>query len=152
FSVGVDVLATAQTASADSLQPGSVWVTQPGNFRFIVLDRQGERFKARFEIGKIIREVNGRIQGQRVHWGRRDVKAIAGDPGGENSGDVNASGTEIAMSWSDPNNTRGRYILRLKHPAPGSEKAGRAAPPALGRDAPALASQGREPSTPNTDY
>jgi hypothetical protein len=66
---------------ADPLQPGSVWVTEPGNNTFTVLERQGERFKSLFVIGSQIREVSGTIKDGRLRWLGRDVKAIAGSPG-----------------------------------------------------------------------
>jgi hypothetical protein len=105
---------------ADPFQPGSVWETDPGNNTFTVLERQGERFKALFVIGRQVREVSGTIKDGRLRWLGRDVKAIAGSPGGDNEGEI--KGNEFAMNWSaDPGPLpSGRYKLRLKVPASAS--------------------------------
>jgi uncharacterized protein (TIGR03067 family) len=101
--------------AVDSLQPGSVWVGQPGNSTFTVLDRQGERFKARLVVGRLVREVNGTIKDGRLWWLARDVKAIVGGPGGDNQGEI--KGDEVAMTWSDPGRPGGgQFTLRLEKP------------------------------------
>ena len=107
------------TAAPDLLQPGSVWVTEPGGWKFTVLERQGERFKSLFVVAREVREVNGTIKDGQLRWLARDVNAIAGRPGGDNEGQI--KGNEIAMTWSDPGGpTLGYFTLRLKKPAPAS--------------------------------
>ena len=109
--------------AADSLQPGSVWVAEPGNWTFTVLEREGERFKARFVVGKQIREVNGTIKEGRVRWLAGNVKVISGDPGHDNEGQIN--GNEISMTYSSPNRPgSGQFKLRLRKPGPRTSAGG----------------------------
>ena len=109
--------------AADSLQPGSVWVAEPGNSLFTILERQGERFKARFEVGRQVREVNGTIKDGRLRWLAGNVKAISGNPGGDNEGEIR--GDEVAMTWSNPGGPiRGRFTFRLKERATAGPAAG----------------------------
>ncbi len=105
-------------SATDAVQVGSVWVAEPGNYTFTVLEREGERFKALFVVGKAVREVKGTIRDRRIRWLARDVKAMAGRPGGDNEGEI--QGNEVAMSWSDPGGPiRGYFKLRLQKPASG---------------------------------
>ena len=64
-------------------------------------------------VAKEVREVNGTIKDGRIRWLARDVKVIAGRPGGDNEGKMN--GNEIAMTWSNPGGPiRGHFKLRLQ--------------------------------------
>jgi formylglycine-generating enzyme required for sulfatase activity len=101
--------------AADRLQPSSVWVAEPGNFTFTILERQGERFKARFVAGRQVREVNGTIKDGRLRWLAQDVKVIAGNPGGDHEGEI--KGDEVAMTRSNPGGPPSHFKLRLKKPA-----------------------------------
>jgi serine/threonine protein kinase len=110
---------------ADFFQPGSVWgVDSHRDQTLTVLERQGERFKALFVVGRQVREVKGTIKDGRLHWLARDVKAIAGNPGGDNEGVI--KGGVIEMTWSDPGGpVRGHFTFRLKESAPASSATGR---------------------------
>jgi hypothetical protein len=109
----VEVPPTPVPTHADCLQPGSVWQGEPGNTTFTILERQGERFKARFEAGGHVRELYGTIKDGRLRWLARDVKVIAGNAGGDNEGQI--MGDEVAMTYSDPGGpTRGKFTLRVR--------------------------------------
>jgi hypothetical protein len=93
-----------------------VWAAESNGFTFTVLEREGERFKALFQVAKQVREVRGTIRNGRLRWLARDVKAIAGKPGHDNEGQI--KGDLIAMTWSEPGGPiLGHYNLRLKEPA-----------------------------------
>ena len=93
----------------DRLQAGTVWegggaVTsekKPGrtDFRatFTILERDGDRFKARFESATVRRIINGHIKGRRIWWSKDDVIAVEKGPdrGVDNFGYVN--NTQIQM-------------------------------------------------------
>lgn len=100
----------------DAFQPGSVWVgksTSGTNFRITVTDRKGESFTASFEDGpNLIREINGRVEGNKVTWFRADSKMIKGDHlGNDNFGTL--SGDVLSIRVVGPN-VNGNYTLRLK--------------------------------------
>jgi hypothetical protein len=106
--------------AADPFQPGSVWESPAGTGDrvFTLLERDGERFKAMFVLGKIVREIHGTIRDGRVRWRASDVRAIAGGQGHDQAGDI--KGREMAMVFTDPATGRvdGRYALELRKPAP----------------------------------
>ena len=100
--------------AGDELQPGSVWATEQ-NFKFTILERQGEKFKALFEVGKQIREVNGTIKDGWLRWLSRDVRVIAGKPGEDNQGEI--KGDKVEMTWSNAGGPiLGHFTLRLTSP------------------------------------
>jgi serine/threonine protein kinase len=105
----------------DLLVAGSVWRGEPGGSLFQVLERQVGRFKARLLVGQQVREVNGTVKDGRIRWLARDVRVIAGKPGGDNEGTM--AGNEISMTWSDPGGPiRGRFTLRLQGTRPTDAK------------------------------
>ena len=105
-------------------------MSEPGNWIFTILERQGEQFKSRYEGDNRVQEVNGTIKDGRLHWLSRDVKVIAGRPGHDNEGEI--KGDEIAMYYSDPGGgpIRGYFKLRLQSRASGTRLAGVPAGPA----------------------
>jgi formylglycine-generating enzyme required for sulfatase activity len=103
-------------AAPDRLQPGSVWGGVPRNLTFTVLERQGERFKARLEVGKQVREVNGTITDGRLRWAARDVKVLKGTPGYDHEGEI--KGDEVAMTGLNPGGLLNRFKLKLKKSLP----------------------------------
>jgi serine/threonine protein kinase len=108
---------TGQIARADSLQPGSIWLADPGNFTFTILEREGERIKARFLVGGQVREIHGTIKEGRLHWLARDVKVISGKPGGDHEGEI--KGDEVLMSGSNSEGSvAGKFTLKLSKPSP----------------------------------
>ena len=84
----------AEKAIEDSFQPGTVWDGESKQIigkdksthrvSLVVLERSGEQFKARFEVGKnIVREVSGTIKGDKIAWLEKDVKTIRGPGQGQ---------------------------------------------------------------------
>ena len=112
-----DVHQPSVASAADYLQIGSVWLAEPGGWTFTILERQGERFKSLFVVGKQIREVSGTIKNGRLRWLAKDVKVRAGNPGNDNEGEI--KGTSVEMTHSKPSGpVLGRFTLRLKTAAP----------------------------------
>jgi 3-keto-disaccharide hydrolase/F5/8 type C domain-containing protein len=133
--------------AVDSLQLGSVWVAEPGNWTFTVLERQGERFKAKFVAANWSREVNGTIKGAHLKWLARDVKVIAGGPGADNEGEI--TGDEIAMTFSSPIRTGScSFKLRLKKTGQSDRPAGSTGGATPGAVADAEKALGRKPPVP----
>ena len=69
-------------ALADAFIAKSVWVNEATRMTFTVLERKGERFRARFEIaGTIDREIAGQVHGDTVSWRAKDVAPRPRRPG-----------------------------------------------------------------------
>jgi len=101
---------------SDSFQPKTVWSNEKLGFVLKVIERKGEKFRARFEIGdKSVREVAGTIKDNEVSWLAKDVRALKGNPGHDNRGTFGSDmdGKKIDFVWGD-NEVLGTYTLRLK--------------------------------------
>lgn len=106
------------TNAVDPFQPGSVWV---GGFvnklKLTVLERRGEAFTARFELGtRLVREMQGVVNGNRVSWPGKDVGAngvgiLNGDTNGMISRDQ--TGNKIDLEWRCTA-MKGSYTLLLR--------------------------------------
>jgi serine/threonine protein kinase len=104
------------TPPADAFVAGSVWVGQvtlnfstgttnqrPANLR--VLERNGNAFRARFEIegprtNHQVREVQGRVGDGKIEWLARDVTALLGNIGQDNTG--SCVGDTITLMFNGP--------------------------------------------------
>ena len=93
----------------DVFQPGSIWKgeqirTVEGNSRsfpisFVVREREGDKFKARLEVGPNVREVNGSIRDGRISWLAKDVRLIeGGHQGHDHTGTIR--GEEILLEYA----------------------------------------------------
>lgn len=107
---------TAQTDTAgDAFHVGSVWngESKSGDFKLTVLERSGDRFKARFESKRWVREVSGIASDSQVFWKTNDVRVIWGSAGGDNHGSIVSAdqGTRIDFMWRGGKN-QGRFTLR----------------------------------------
>lgn len=101
--------------AGDAFRVGSVWVGEPRfrDFKLTVLERSGDRFKARFESKRWVREVSGTARDSAVAWKAKDVRAVRGSAGGDNQGTIvtDDRGVRIDFTWSS-NNSRGTFSLR----------------------------------------
>ncbi len=102
-------------APADPFAEKSVWVNT-GTIRQVltVIERKGENFRARFEVGTAIdREVSGQVKGGKVSWLAKDVKAATGLPGGDNAGTLvrDKEGDRIDFAWQQ-GTASGAFTLR----------------------------------------
>lgn len=113
LTVALDLLLAANTIAAepvDAVQPGAVWRDEPGRRTLMILDRQGETFRGRFQLGEnIVREMTGTAKGSRIFWLSKDVKAVKGKPGGDNYGSIR--GDKIMFEWHDADGQSGEYEL-----------------------------------------
>jgi hypothetical protein len=118
FLVLCTLLLTAATGAlavpADLIKAGQVWTDlDPAIGRkFTVLERKGERFTARFETKGYLREVTGTVKDDQLFWLAQDVKALRGNPGGDNYGTIR--GDEMDFHWGDPGGKGGTFRLRLQ--------------------------------------
>ena len=93
---------------ADAIQPNSVW--RDGNKVLTILERKGDAFRARFDVGQgIVREVTGPIKDDKLSWLAKDVRAVRGGPGGDNFGTIH--GDSIDFTWRTDNGASGQFIL-----------------------------------------
>ena len=111
-------------ASTDALQPQSVWtrVNAGVNLALTILERQGEKFVGRFEVGPgIERLVNGTIKDGKISWLAKDVSAIKGARGGDNEGTI--KGDSIDFTWHDDRGGSGKFTLK-REMQPGAAASG----------------------------
>jgi len=107
----------AVAAAAAAFTVGSVWGDDDTKMTFTVLEREDDRFRARYQIGDTIdREINGVVNGNSVYWHAKDVRATRGGAGGDNSGFFLAhkDGPRIEFSWRNSKGASGSFILRLR--------------------------------------
>ncbi|WP_372894763.1 hypothetical protein [Stieleria sp.] len=107
------------TANADAFQVDSVWNgsdSMSKGFKLTVLERDGGRFKARFESTRWVREVSGIATDSFVSWNSKDVHAIKGSAGGDNQGTIvsDHQGPRIDFVWRAGNN-QGAFTLRKQN-------------------------------------
>jgi hypothetical protein len=91
----------------------SVWKGE--NMTLTVLKCNGETFQARFELGdNITREIKGTIKDGKVSWLAKDVRAVKGNAGGDNSGTIETDkiGNKIDFVWHGDNGDSGTFTLR----------------------------------------
>lgn len=102
----------------DYFTAGSSW-TSDDQKRLSVTDRKGNTFRATFNLGngKIEREITGKIQDDKISWGKRDVRVIKGGAGGDNYGTIKQEGNsfKIDFVWQDESGKGGTFVLRLAH-------------------------------------
>jgi len=100
--------ARAAGSPADAIQPNSVW--QDGrSVTLTILQRNGNRFRARLEAGKTVREFNGAVTDKTISWLAKDVRATSGGPGGDNFGAITDG--KIDFTWHDAKGGSGKFSL-----------------------------------------
>ncbi len=122
FRVAFDAVARSddpdrKAAAPDPFQPKSVWVNVGQKMTLTVLERNGEKFLAHFEIGDVIdREVTGTVKDGKLSWLAKDVRAIKGDAGGDNQGTITSDkvGDMIDFVWRIDKGGSGTFSLRLR--------------------------------------
>jgi len=83
-----------------AIQPQSVWRGEGGHC-LTILERKGNTFRGRFDIGSAIsREMTGTVMGRSIIWLARDVHPIRGNPGDDNFGTI--TGDRIDFVWGPP--------------------------------------------------
>ena len=101
--------------AGDAFRVRSVWKGESRfeDFKLTVLERSGDRFKARFESKGWVREVSGTASGKSVSWKVKDVRVVKGSAGGDNEGTIASDdrGTRIDFTWR-ANNNKGKFTLR----------------------------------------
>ncbi len=103
--------ASRPSAATDLVRAGSVWSTDVRSLT--ILERDGERFRARFESPTQIRDVTGRIAGNEIVWLGRDVVAVRGGPGDDNFGVIR--GDELDLKWGTyRGRVKGEFRLKLQ--------------------------------------
>ena len=114
--------ATERIANADRelFPPQSVWRDETGVV-LTVLERTEDTFRAQIEVtgGDIKREVKGIIKNGQFSWLAKDVIAIAGGPGGDNTGTItrDKDGDRIDLVWRLPSTGQtGAKTLRRSEP------------------------------------
>lgn len=94
---------------------GSNWIgdAQSKDLRLTVIEREGKRFKARFESKGWVREVSGTKNGNAISWSKQDVRAIKGSAGGDNEGTIvtDDEGSRIDFVWRG-GGKQGTFTLR----------------------------------------
>jgi hypothetical protein len=128
-----DALGIRTTAAPSAgFQPGSVWVNVDPErpMRLSVVERNGDTFRAMFEIGKnndIVREVHGQVGDDSLAWRAADVRVIKAPgqakakakakakaqtkaQGGNNNGVFKAD--EIHFTFNTPNGELRSFVLR----------------------------------------
>jgi Caspase domain len=99
----------------DPFQPNSVWMG--GTSKLTVTEREGASFRARFEIGQNIdREIKGTVRAGKVRWFARDVRAVRGKVGGDNTGTIMSDerGDRIDFIHSRQGKKEGEFTLWLQ--------------------------------------
>ncbi len=92
---------------------GSVWANPTKRLRLEVLERDDRSFKARFTAGDSLREVRGKIEGNRITWMATDARVIRGSVGADNQGTI--QGNTIDLSWNG--RSPGSTTLAAERPA-----------------------------------
>lgn len=110
--------AAKKSPNDDAFEVGSVWNGSDAasrGFKLTVLDRDGGRFKARFESTRWVREVSGTASDSLISWKSKDVRAVKGGAGGDNEGNIvrDDRGFRIDFTWRAGNN-QGKFTLRMQ--------------------------------------
>ncbi len=104
---------TSKNKVTDSFQPGTIWTgkhvvftegTKKANevaARLTVRERIGEAFRARYEVGDRIREINGTIKDGQIGWYALDATPVKGGRGLNNLGMIR--GGQITVTFSGIN-------------------------------------------------
>lgn len=96
-----------------AFQVNSVWVSDAPKRTLTVLERKGDKFRAKFSIGAVEREISGTVNDGKVAWLAKDVRAAAAaGPGGDNEGTIR--GDTIDFVWRDIRGGSGKFTLRLR--------------------------------------
>ncbi|EMI53061.1 family 16 glycoside hydrolase [Rhodopirellula sallentina] len=107
--------AAASSILTAQIQPSSVWRSSDAVLELLILDRNGEDFRARMKVGKrIIREVRGTVKNDRISWLAKDVHPVGENrQGGDNLGTIRhaPNGVVIDFMWKGPNGS-GEFALR----------------------------------------
>ncbi len=107
--------ATAANDPADVIQANAEW--RDGDKILTILERNGDDFRGRFKIGeKIWREFSGKVNGDRLFWLSKDVKAIRGKPGHDNFGTIKANSIEISYSLNGVPGGPPYTMMRVTNP------------------------------------
>ena len=102
---------------SDVFTAKSVWVNDAKQATFTVLERDGQRFRARFQIGdNTDREIVGEVKGDKVSWLAKNVRAARGNRGGDNTGTFgkDGDGPKIDFTWRSDAGGSGTFTLRLR--------------------------------------
>ena len=101
--------------AGDAFRVGSIWNGEAKfkDLKLTVLERSGDRFKARFESKGWVREVSGTASGSSVSWKVKDVRVVRGSAGGDNQGKIVSDdrGIRIDFTWRGSKN-QGTFTLR----------------------------------------
>jgi hypothetical protein len=98
----------------DPFPPKSVWVGTAAQ-TLTVTERAGDTFRGRFEVGAtIVRDVSGTVKDGRVTWLAKDVTAVKGAAGGDNTGTLasDKDGDRLDVTWTAPGAAGGTFVLR----------------------------------------
>lgn len=99
----------------DAFRVGSVWNGdfKSADIKLTVLERSGDRFKARIESRRWVRELSGTASGNLVSWKAKDVRAVKGGAGGDNQGTIVSDdrGIRIDFTWRG-GKSQGTFTLR----------------------------------------
>ncbi len=101
----------------DPFQPKSGWVNVGQKMTLTVLERNGEKFIGRFEIGDAIdREVTGTVKDGKLSWLAKDVRAIKGGVGGDYQATLTSDkvGDILDFVWRIEKGGSGAFSLRLR--------------------------------------
>ena len=106
-----------EMAASETFTAGSVWTgkSKTAEFTLTVLEHDDGRFKAKFESRDWEKIVSGSSTGNSVSWKAKDVEAIRGGVGGDNSGTIarDGDGLRIDFVWRGKRNG-GKFTLRQK--------------------------------------
>ena len=101
--------AGAPAADADQFKAGTVWAGQytrivngtprgGGRYTLSVISRDGQKFKARAELGNVAFEANGTIESGKVSWRTKDSVKIAGHAGHDYDGTLKGDRLDLTYS------------------------------------------------------
>lgn len=109
------VLAVAPRREEDPFIVNSSWTRPGGEAKIVVLQRQGEKFIAKYTGNKTERLVTGTIKDRDIHWKGKDSKIIRGPADGDHDGKISKDekGWKIDFTWYRGGEKVGSFTQRL---------------------------------------
>ena len=101
-------------AATDPFQANTLWVVVGTASSLRITERTGDEFRGVFGNGRTIeRKILGTVSDGKIAWLAKDVIAVKGGPGGNNSGTItqDKDGFRIDGTWQD-GQASGEFVLR----------------------------------------
>ena len=109
------LLSSAPRREEDPFVVNSTWVRPGGEQKLLVLQRQGEKFSAKYSGPRVERIVTGTIKDQTIQWEGKDSKIIRGPADGDHTGKMSKDdkGWKIDFTWYRGGVKVGDFTQRL---------------------------------------